>query len=179
MTDAASDISLGDLEDQSALDEAAIAEAGTPQMPFAAHSAAAEKVFIDRFRRDGVVVVSRLVSPALLNLLNKSVDRLGSRARRYSKVLSGGVIQLAMDMFGTKELTYVSRLAAELVESQVIKQAAAALWGEGDSGTSPPLYASSRLVLEGGSEQIPHADALYPNAIVVLLSMRSGQARSG
>ena len=116
----------------------------------------------------------RLVGPELLHKLNEVVDRQGSRSRRFAKVISGGVTQMSMDQFGCHELGFVSRLAAELVESPVIRQAADALWGDGVTPVS--LCTASRLVLEGGSEQIPHADALFPNAIVVLVSMKEGQA---
>ena len=83
--------------------------------------------------------------------------------------------QLAMDMFTCDEMEHVSQLAHEIVSSSVVQNASAALWGDSVLQGTQKICVASRLVLEGGREQMPHADALFPNALVVLISMKPGQ----
>ena len=128
---------------------------------------------VEPFLHQGFVYVPRLIDPDVARSVDQAVARTNSRARRFSSMISGGTRQIQLDYFGGADGEAVSQLVALVMASAAVRRVAAMMWGEGVE-----LHTTSRFVLEGGREQIPHADSLYPNAIVVLISLKQGQARA-
>ena len=121
------------------------------------------------FRRHGFVGVRNWVPRRLVTALNAAADRPNSQARQRAQVISGGTLQLSMSNFSQTEKVAVEELCASLLSSKPVLRAAAALW------PGVRLRTSASYVLEGGTEQLPHADSLYPNALIACVSLRDGQ----
>jgi len=126
------------------------------------------------FPLQGYAHVPGLIPPDIIAEINAAADRRGSRARRNSKTISGSTIQMDTELFTQSEQTHVQALVSTLLNSSVVQVAASALWGGGRH--SVPMRAISCSILEGGTQQMPHADALYASALVVLISLRESQA---
>lgn len=117
----------------------------------------------------GFVGVRKWLPAALVAKLDAAASRPGSKARHLATVISGGVTQIDMAFFNAAERKHADLTVDLLLDSLWVRRAADELWGAGVK-----VRCCARMVLEGGSEQIPHADALYPNALVAVISLRDG-----
>ena len=130
----------------------------------------------DAFCRLGFLGVRSWVPRTLLEELNAAVDRQGSRARMTADVISGNALQINMDALGSHGIYVADELCSLLISSPPVVSAAEALWGPQGTSRNGGLRIVSRTILEGGSEQIPHADSAFATALVAIVSMHDGQA---
>lgn len=141
----------------------------TPQQFFSPPSSTPSPSFLNL----GFVGIRKFAPVDVVKELNSAADRPNSRARMAAEIISGGALQITMDDFSPAEVALADELCSVILASPPLHFAAKMLWG---ADAANDLQIVSRTILEGGGEQMPHADSLYPTALVALISMRDGQA---